>query len=62
MFRYFFHPGVGDVFKLSLEGRDKDLSMIMIKYWATFPSMKIPIGRIMRKKKLSGQSQKIDNL
>ena len=60
MFRYFFHPGVGDVFKPELsfvfgeplqslgrsqEGRDKDLSKMMIKYWADFNKHDDPNGK-----------------
>ena len=60
MFRYFFHPGVGDVFKPELsfvfgeplqslgrsqEGRDKDLSKMMMKYWADFNKHDDPNGK-----------------
>jgi hypothetical protein len=60
VFSYFFHPGVGDVFTpelsfvfgeplqslgRSLEGRDKDLSKMMIKYWANFAKHDDPNGK-----------------
>ena len=60
MFRYFFHPGVGDVFRpelsfvlgepleslgKGLEGRDKDLSKMMIKYWVNFVKHDDPNGK-----------------